>query len=225
MRTAATASGAGFFLVVRMTNRPAKASVELRAIQDHFFRMHRLDRVQRHRELTCVLDIDHQMRMILRSDLPNCAKFLAAIGNESLESHFNFFLHDEHPLRLVESTVPDAPISPNLRAPRHVCRDSGSGLDCRLLCTPRQQKKRTATRTQLGSTAIGVSWQRDRHRAICPAPSLSARRPRPQLCGSADALAILRRPMNRSALFFNPVFPSALLATHTKPKPIVSPTR
>ncbi|MGH7780357.1 MAG: hypothetical protein ACREQR_11075 [Candidatus Binataceae bacterium] len=77
-----------------MADRVAQLKIQLGAVEDHLFRMHRFDCVQRYREFARVLDVDHELRAAIRFDRADRAEFLAAIGNEGLETYFDFLLHD-----------------------------------------------------------------------------------------------------------------------------------
>src|SRR5579862_7474833 len=81
-----------------MPDRMAKLAIQLGAVEDDLLRMHRLDRADRNRELARIFDVDDQLGPAAGSNLANGAELLAAIGNKSLESNFDFFLHDASPV-------------------------------------------------------------------------------------------------------------------------------
>ena len=49
------------------------------------------------REVTGVLDVDYKLGPAARRNLANGAELLASVRSKSLESYFNFFLHDASP--------------------------------------------------------------------------------------------------------------------------------
>ena len=51
---------------MRVTDRFPQATIQLTAIQDDLLRMDGLNRVERHDEITCVLDVNHQLGPPLR---------------------------------------------------------------------------------------------------------------------------------------------------------------
>ena len=82
-----SASGAGLFRVVCVADRVAKPAVELGAVQDHFLRMHRIDRAQRDREVTGILDVDYQLGLAARRNRADGAELLASIGAALCEDY------------------------------------------------------------------------------------------------------------------------------------------
>src|SRR5947209_5616257 len=90
-------SEAGLFGIVRVADRVAKPLVELRAVQHHLLRMHRLNRGHRDREVTGILDIDNNLGPSIRRDDAHSAELLASVGSKRLESNFDFFLHGSSP--------------------------------------------------------------------------------------------------------------------------------
>ena len=83
---------------MRMADRLSQTPIEFAAVEDHFLRMHRLNRVERHRKVAGILDVDHKF---LRRNLPHRAKLLATIRSERLKPYFNFFLHCNSPIERV----------------------------------------------------------------------------------------------------------------------------
>ena len=55
-------SGAGFFRLVRVTNRQSKLTVQFMAIQDDLLRVYCLNGSERHDEVAGILDVNHQFR-------------------------------------------------------------------------------------------------------------------------------------------------------------------
>jgi hypothetical protein len=66
--------------------------------------MNGFDGVERHHEITRVLDVDHQLRPPVRRHLPDGAEFLAAVRYKGLIPDFYALSHDAPP-RQVELTV------------------------------------------------------------------------------------------------------------------------
>src|ERR1700674_722605 len=88
-----------------MADRLTETTIKLCAVQDHLFRMHRFDRVERDRKVTCVLDVDNKFRPAVRCYLADRTEFLATVGNERLESYFDLLWHDLLPLPPIYSRL------------------------------------------------------------------------------------------------------------------------
>ena len=80
-----------------VADRVAKPAIEFGAVQDDLLRMHRIHGAQRDCEITGILDVDYQLGPAARRNLANGAELLASVRSKSLESYFNFFLHDVLP--------------------------------------------------------------------------------------------------------------------------------
>ena len=76
-----------------MPDRMSKLAIELGAVQHNLLRMHRFNCAQGDSEVAGILDVDHQLGPPARRNLANGAELLTTVGNKSLESNFNFFLH------------------------------------------------------------------------------------------------------------------------------------
>jgi hypothetical protein len=87
-------SCAGLFRVVRVADSVTEPAIQLRAVQDDFFEMHRFDSFDRDRELSGVLDVEYQFRPTAGRNLTHRAEFLATVRDKCLKSNFDFFLHD-----------------------------------------------------------------------------------------------------------------------------------
>jgi len=88
-------SSAGLLIVMRMADRFPQTPIKFAAVQDHFLRMHRLNRVERHRKVAGILDIDNEF---FPRNLPHSANLFAPVSSERLKSNFNFFLHRNYPI-------------------------------------------------------------------------------------------------------------------------------
>src|SRR5882724_13122156 len=82
---------------MRVTDRFPQATIQLTAIQDDLLRMDGLNRVERHDEITCVLDVNHQLGPPVRRHLTDGPEFLTPVGDESLIANFDAFLHGTPP--------------------------------------------------------------------------------------------------------------------------------
>src|SRR5262249_5844511 len=87
-------SGARFLRVVSVADGLTQTWLQLHAVHDDLLRMHGLDRIQRHDEVPCILDVDHQLRSAVRCDLTHRAAHLVTVGHKYLISYRDFFSHD-----------------------------------------------------------------------------------------------------------------------------------
>jgi hypothetical protein len=87
-------SGARLFRIVRVADSMTEPAIQLRAVQDDFFEMHRFDSFDRDGELSGILDVDYQLRPTAGRNLAHRAEFLATVRDKCLKSNFDFFLHD-----------------------------------------------------------------------------------------------------------------------------------
>jgi hypothetical protein len=53
-----------------------------------------LDRIERHDEVSRILDVDHQLRSAVRCDLTHRAEHLTTVDRKYLISYRNLFAHD-----------------------------------------------------------------------------------------------------------------------------------
>src|SRR5262245_39873014 len=69
-------SNAGIFILMGAANGAAQLVLQPSAIEDDFLVMHRFDGGQRHREIACILDIDHDLHAAIGVNLANGAEGL-----------------------------------------------------------------------------------------------------------------------------------------------------
>jgi hypothetical protein len=53
--------------------------------------MYCLDRLERHHEVSCILNIDHDLWPAIRFDLTDSAEHLGAVGNKHLIAYLDLF--------------------------------------------------------------------------------------------------------------------------------------
>lgn len=88
------ASDVGVFGVVSVADSPPQAGVEFRLGKDYLLGMNGFDRVESHREVTRILDINDQFRPSMRCNLTNGAKSVLAVCKKDLESFLDLFAHN-----------------------------------------------------------------------------------------------------------------------------------
>src|SRR6267142_6360161 len=80
--------------VMRVTDSMTEMAIQLGAFENHLSRMHRFHSIERDRKITCVLDVDQELRAAIGRHRADRAKLFAAIRYKGLETNFDVLLHD-----------------------------------------------------------------------------------------------------------------------------------
>jgi hypothetical protein len=68
--------------------------LQLITVHNDLLGMGCLDRRERHHEVSCILNIDHDLWLAMRFDLTDSAEHLGAVGNKHLIAYLDLFAHD-----------------------------------------------------------------------------------------------------------------------------------